>query len=324
MALSNMQVYNEEIYLNTIEILGQMIDKFNAASGGAIVLSAEGFMGDFSKEAFYASIASAKRRVDRYAAQATETPTALSQSEIVGVKVAGGFGPIEWEPSQLTYLQRNPGEAVNNIATGFANALLADQLNTSVAAAVAAVENQAALVNDVSGSAAISQAAINKSHAKFGDSSMMLVADVMRGDVYHRLVDEALDNSNRLFVAGNVTVIDILGKVAVVSDIPALLESGSPNKDKVLSLAAGGIVVDNTSDIVTNLDTTNGQSRIENSWQADYTFGVKLKGFAWDVTNGGKSPTDVELTTGSNWDKAVTEDKHLAGTLAVGSADIAY
>ena len=321
MALANMQAYNNEIVGTTIELLGQMTNKFNQASGGAIVLSTDGFRGDFDKESFFNQIASAQRRVDRYAANGAQGSTNLTQGEVVGVKVGGGFGPVLFEPSQLSWLQRDPGAAIMAISEGFADALLADQLNTAVGAAVAAIENQAALVNDVSGSGGITQIALNGSHAKFGDSSSMLVTDVMSGSVYHRLVGEAINNSNRLFESSNVRVIDILGKLVVVSDIPALYEAGAPNKDKVLSLTNRGIVVDNTSDIISNLDTTNGKQRIETTWQADYTFGLKLKGFSWDTTNGGASPTDAELFTGTNWDKAVADDKHLAGTLAIGSAD---
>ena len=322
MALTNMQVYNDEIVGNTIELLGQKIDMFNAASGGSILLNAATFRGDFSKESFFNQIASAQRRVDRYAANATQAATALTQGEMVGVKVAGGFGPVIFEPAQMTYLQQNPGAAITAIASGFADALLADQLNTAVGCAVAAVENVAALVNDVSGSAGVTQGGLNNSHRKFGDMSSILAADVMTGDVYHRLVAEAITNGNRLFLSTNVQVVDILGKLVVISDIPALYEAGTPNKDKVLSVTSGGIIVDNSSDIVSNMETSNGNKRIETTWQADYTFGVKLKGYAWDVANGGASPTDAELFTGTNWDKAVAENKHTLGTLLVGSADV--
>ena len=321
MALSDMQVYNDEIVGNTIELLGQKIDMFNAASGGTILLNAASFRGDFSKESFFNQIASAQRRVDRGIANASQAATTLAQGEMVGVKVAGGFGPILFEPAQLTWLQQDPGTAITAIAEGFADALLADQLNTAVGSAVAAVENVAALVNDVSGSVGVTQGGMNNSHRKFGDMSAILAADVMTGDVYHRLVAEAITNTNRLFLSTNVQVVDILGKVTIISDIPELFEAGTPNKDKVLSVTAGGIIVDNSSDIVANMETTNGQKRIETTWQADYTFGVKLKGYSWDTANGGASPTDAALFTGTNWDKAVTEDKHTLGTLLIGSAD---
>lgn len=322
MALSNMQVYNDEIVGTTIELLGQKTDVFNAASGGAIVLSSAAWKGDFSKESFFNQIASARRRVDRYAAIAVQAPTALTQGEHVGVKVAGGFGPVLFEPSQMTWLNEDPASAIRAISEGFSDALLQDQLNTAIASAVAAVSGQAALVNDVSATAGLTLNALNNSHAKFGDQSQLLVADVMTGAAWHKLIDKALTNSSQLFASGNVMVVDILGKRYVISDIPALYEAGLPNKSKVLSVTASGIIVDNTSDIIANMDTSNGNTRIQTTWQADYSFGLKLKGYSWDVTNGGKSPTDAELATASNWDKAVAENKHTLGTLAIVDADL--
>ena len=320
MALSDMKVYNDDIVGTTIELLGQKTDQFNAASGGAIVLSTAAWRGDFSRESFFNQIASAKRRVDRYAANADQAATALTQGEHVGVKVAGGFGPVLFEPAQMTWLMEDPASAIRAISEGFSDALLADQLNTAVGAAVAAVGGNTTLVNDVSATAGISLNALNGSHAKFGDQSQLLITDVMTGATWHSLVDKALTNSSQLFVSGNVLVVDVLGKRYVISDIPALYETGTPNKAKVLSVVANGIIVDNASDIISNVDTSNGKTRIETTWQADYTFGLKLKGYSWDATNGGKSPTDAELFTASNWDKAVAENKHTLGTLAIGDA----
>ena len=322
MSLSDMKVYNDDIVGTTIELLGQKTDQFNAASGGAIVLSTASWRGDFSRESFFNQIASAKRRVDRYAAIASQAATALTQGEHVGVKVAGGFGPVLFEPAQMTWLNEDPASAIRAISEGFSDALLADQLNTAVGAAVAAVSGQAALVNDVSASAGLSLNALNNSHAKFGDQSQLLITDIMTGAAYHTLVDKALTNANQLFVAGNVMVVDVLGKRYVISDIPALYEAGTPNKTKVLSVVANGIIVDNASDIISNIDTSNGNTRIQTTWQADYSFGLKLKGYSWDATNGGKSPLDAELFTASNWDKAVAENKHTLGTLAIADADL--
>ncbi len=325
MALANMQVYDEQIRLRTIELLGQDLEKFNAASGGTIVLDMNRWMGNYTRASFYDSLASAQRRVNRDDANSSQASTNLSESELVGVKVAGGFGPVLFEPSQLTWLSANPQEAIDVIAQGFADALLADQLNTSVGAAIAAVENVAALVNDVSagtaGAGALTQTVLNGSHAKFKDRSGMLVADVMSGPAYHKLLEKGLENGERLFQSSNVRVQSILGKLFVVSDIPALEVAGTPNKTKVLSVVAGGIIVDNASDILTNMDTSNGQRRIETTWQADYSFGIKLKGYAWDIANGGSSPDDAALFTGTNWDIKMSDVKHTLGTLAIADID---
>jgi len=325
MALANMEVYNEQIRLRTIELLGQDLQKFNAASGGAIVLDTGRWMGNYNRASFYDSLASAQRRVNRNDANTAQAATDLSESELVGVKVAGGFGPVLFEPSQLTWLSSNPEEAIGVISQGFADALLADQLNTAIGSAVAAIENIAGLVNDVSaltaGAGALTQTVLNGSHAKFKDRSGMLIADVMSGPAYHKLLEKGLENGERLFESSNVRVQSILGKLFVVSDIPALEVAGTPNKTKVLSLVSGGVIVDNASDILTNMETNNGQRRIETTWQADYSFGIKLKGFAWDIANGGSSPDDATLFTGSNWDNKMADTKHTAGTLAIADID---
>jgi len=136
------------------------------------------------------------------------------------------------------------------------------------------------------------------------------------------LIDKALANGEQLFVSSNVTVVSILGKIMVVSDIPALYVAGVPNKTKVLSVVAGGVIVENATDIITNMETTNGNTRIETTWQADYAFSIKMKGYAWDIAVGGASPEDAELFTGSNWDIAVADNKHTLGTLTIADADL--
>lgn len=320
MSLSQMQVFNQYIMPATIETLGQMIDKFNAASRGAIRLTTASVDGDFLQESFFAGVHAAQRRVDRYAAQASASVTDLTQLKHSSVKVAGGFGPIRFEPSQLTWLNKPTAEGIEVASRNFAEALLADQLNTAIAALCAAISNQASATNDVSASAGISYGAMNTAHALFGDHSGNLITQVMNGAAYHKLIGANLTNSPQLFQAQNVQVVDILGKAVVVTDAPALYVAGSPNKLRVLSLADSAAIVSNSSDVISNIQTNNGQTRIETTMQVDYSFVLGLKGYTWDETNGGKSPTDAELATGTNWDKVATNIKHTAGVITIGSA----
>lgn len=324
MALSQMQVFNEYIMPATIETLAQMVDKFNAGSNGAIRLTTAGFDGDFLQESFFAAVHSARRRVDRYASQASATATDLTQIKKSGVKIGGGFGPIRFEPSQLTWLQKPTAEGIEVASRNFAEALLQDQLNTAIAALVAAIENQSAVKNDVSASAAVTYSAMNKANSLMGDASAAIVANVMTGSVFHRLIGQNLTTSATLFNSGTVTVVDILGRPCIVTDAPALYVAGTPNKDKVLGLSDGAAIVYDGGDVISNIQTSNGQTRIETTMQVDYSFGLALKGYTWDETNGGKSPTDAEIATGSNWDKVATSIKQTAGVITIGSADVAF
>jgi len=327
MSLSQMQVFNKYIMPATIETLAQLVEKFNGASGGAIRLTTEGFEGDFLQESFYAAIHSARRRVDRYATNAAATPTDLTQLKHSSVKVAGGFGPVRFEPSQMTWLNKPTAEGIEVASRNFAEALLQDQLNTSIAALVAAIGNQgSATTVDVSATKKVDYVAVNDSHALFGDHSPLLVAQIMDGVSYHGFIGQNLTNGETLFQAGNVRVVDILGRAVVVTDAPALYSAGEvgppevPAKRRVLSLSSNAAVVHDSRDIISNIETSNGKERIETTLQIDYTFGLGLKGYTWDEANGGKSPTDAELSTGSNWDKSATSIKHTAGVMAIGQA----
>jgi len=321
MALSDLKVFSQYLTEATIETVAQEIERFNGSSNNTIVLSSDGFDGDYMQEAMFASLHNAQRRVDLNAANTSVSSTSLSQLQANSVKVAGGFGPVLWEPATLQWIRQDEAAALEAISRNMSEAILQDQLNTVISSIVAASENNANVTNDISASSGLSQAAINSTHAKFGDRSASLRAQVMNGQAYHKLIGEALTNSNQLFSSEGVLIVDILGKPVVVTDAPALYESGTPNKIKVLSLAEMAGMVSDGGSLITNIEQSNGKGRIETTMQADYNFGVGVKGYAWDTVNGGNSPSDAELGTGTNWDKYVTNDKDTAGVITVADAD---
>lgn len=326
MALSDMEAFNSYFMPATIETLEQMVEKFNEASGGAILLTTEGFDGDFMQQSFYAGLAGARRRVNRYGTNGAVNSVDLTQLEHNTVKVAGGFGPVRYEPSQMTWLRKPTAEGIEVASRYFAESLLQDQLNTAVSSLVAAISNQgAATTVDVSDTKAVDYIAVNESHGLFGDNSSRLITQVMSGASYHKFIGQNLNNENALFAAGSVRVVDILGRLVVVTDAPALYSSAvaepaAPAKRRVLSLVSGAATVHDSRNLITNIDTSNGKERIETTMQIDYDFGLGLRGYSWDVASGGASPGDAELGTGSNWSLEVSDIKHTAGTLAIGQA----
>lgn len=319
--LSNMQVFNQYLMPVLTEMYPQEIEKFNAASNGTILLTAANFDGDFMERSFYNALHSSQRRVDRYAANGAQAGTNLTQNKDVSVKVAGGFGPIVYEPSQMSWLQKPTQEGITVAARYFAEALMADQLNTAIASLVAAISNQPTATNDVSGGTdvPVTQGEINNGLALFGDRSRSIRALVMTGSQYHKLVGQAIANSNNLFEIGGIAVSQGTafgqGRPIIVTDSPSLF-AGS--LQRVLGLQAGAAQIGNSGDIVTNVQDNNGKDRIETTFQADYSFTVGLLGYAWDEVNGGKSPSDADLSTGSNWDLVMSSIKDTAGVIIIG------
>ena len=93
----------------------------------------------------------------------------------------------------------NPAAALEAISRNLSEAIMKDQLNTAISAAVAAIEAQGTANVYDTGTFPITYADINLAHAKFGDSSSLLVADIMDGTQYHALVGQNLTNTTNLF-----------------------------------------------------------------------------------------------------------------------------
>jgi len=302
-----------------IERLGQNTEVFNEKSRGAIRLTGDRFTGDFLEETFYKSLAAAQARIQIRTNPNPDAPVVdLTQDAVNSVKVAGRFGPVRYEGAQLSWLAKPTGEGIAKFSEFMANALIADMVNTAISVAVAAFNNNTAVVANA-GTNPITLSAMNKAHAKFGDSSASIVADVVSGKIYHELISQNILNTANLFQAGNITLVEWLGKVVIVTDAPGLYKATpTPAQDYVLGLADSAIVVtDAAQGLITNIEEKNGKERIETLMQSNYDFSIRLKGYKW---GGSSSPSNAQLFTGTNWTQVASDVKDTAGVLAIGQA----
>lgn len=65
------------------------------------------------------------------------------------------------------------------------------------------------------------------------------------------------------------------------------------------------------------MQQVTGKENLGMIYQAEWSYGIALRGYAWDMASGGKSPDDAALGTGANWDKTASSDKDTAGVLLV-------
>lgn len=317
MTIANMAVFNDFAYATITETIAQQVDKFNAASRGTINLRTKGNVGDFAYKASFAEIASLMRRRDIYATGSIST-TPLAMLSDASVKIAGGTAKVLFDPSQFTWIQQNPELAGVVIGEQVAKGMMQDMLNSGLRAMRAATVNVGATAAYTVGSqGTLTLNALNAGAALFGDAAQNIRAWVMHSKPLHDLYDASLTNTAQLFQFGNVQVReDGFGRVFVVTDAPTLYGAvSSPDVTDyyTLGLVENAIVVDDNGDFFANLETSNGDENINRSWQGEYTFNLGLKGYTWDTGNGGKSPTDAEIGTGTNWDKTATDIKNTAG-----------
>ena len=319
MALSDLAVYSEYAYSSMTEVLRQKIDLFNTATGGAIQLRAAAHQGDYSDVAFFAKISGLVRRRNSYGSGSVGEKK-LAHLVDTMVKVAAGTPPVRLDPGQFKWIQQNPEVAGAALGQQLAVDTMADMLNVGLGASYAALSAQTAVVYDATGNTSpentLSFGNLNNGQAKFGDQASTISAWVMHSKPMFDLYGKNLTNSASLFTYGNINVMrDPFGKLLVMTDSQNLVIAGTPNNYAVLGLVPGAVIIDQNNDYTANEEAKNGDENIIRTFQAEWSYNVGVKGFAWDKTNGGKSPNDAALLTATNWDKYATSHKDLAGVV---------
>lgn len=317
MAMSNMVVFDDFVQRTITEVIAQQVDLFNAASNGTITLTTQRNRGDFAHTSQFAEIAGLIRRRDVYASGAV-SPVALAMLQNASVKVAAGTPPIAFNPSQFTWIQEQPEVAGVVIGEQVAIGQFQDMLNAGLKSARAAMVNVgAAATYNIASQGALSLNGLNRGAQKFGDRAQNIRAWVLHSTPLHDLFDQALTNTARLFTFGDIRVIeDGFGRRFIVTDSSSLygaVTSPDVTDFYTLGLVENAIVVEDNGDFFSNLQTVNGDENITRSWQGEWTYNLSLKGYTWDTSAGGKSPTDAEIGTGTNWDKTATDIKNTAG-----------
>lgn len=318
MALSDLAVFSEYAYDSMTEVLAQQVELFNAASRGTITLQPAAHQGDYSDRAFYAKIDGLVRRRNAYGSGSVTGKT-LAHLVDTMVKVAAGTPPVSLDPGQFKWIQRNPEEAGAALGQQLAVDTLADMLNTGVAAAYAAMAQVTEIVHDGT-AGTLTPTALNNGARKFGDRSNAVLAWIIHSSPLHDFYNDNLANAERLFTYGTVNVIaDPFGRVFVATDSPSLFTVDGVgvgiDEFHTLGLVADALVIHQNNDFTDNFETKNGDENILRTYQAEWSYNVGVKGFAWDKTNGGASPTDAALATATNWDRYATSEKDLAGVV---------
>lgn len=320
MALSDLAVYSEYAYLAMTEVLQQQVNLFNAASGGAIQLSAAAVQGDFSDQAFFKKIDGIVKRRNAYGSGSISQKT-LQQLVDTMVKVAAGTPEIRLDPGQFRWIQQNPEVAGTMVGQQLAIETLADMLNTGLgawyAAHVAVTANLLTITDRTAPADLMNFGAQAEAAAKLGDGSGGAIqAWVMHSKPLHDLYINNLSNAERLFTYGTVNVQrDPFGRIMIMTDSPSLVATGTPNVYHTLGMTSSSLIIGQNNDFDAAEQTITGDENLIRTYQAEWSYNIGVKGFAWDKANGGKSPTDAALFTSSNWDKYASSNKEIGGVI---------
>jgi hypothetical protein len=305
------------------EGIAQAVDKFNGGSNGTILLRSNRKPGDFDYAAFFANAGGLVSRQDQ-TSTSSATAKKLTQAEIASVKINRKIGPVEWTRSALL----KPGLSMDAIkfAAGSqaAEDVQSDMLNNALRAARAALANQAANKYTIASSGTVNTAGLVSGLALFGDAANRIDAWVMHSKVAFDLLQYQIAPANNGDVLANSVIVAAspatLNRPIIVTDSDALVVASGTGTSATtdyytLGLSAGALVVEDTEEEYVTIQEVTGLEQIMIRMQGEFAYNLGVKGFTWDVTNGGKNPADAAVGTGSNWDKVYTSKKDLAGVV---------
>lgn len=319
--LANFKIYNDQFNGGVVETLTQVSDIFNEQSRGAIQLGTEYSRGHFQYESFFQTGDWVSRRDITSVADVEDGP--ITQGEFVSVKVNRKFGP---KAMTLDAFKKIGETDVDNetlsfmLGTQVAKDMQVEMANGALAALVAAL-GQTAVATDVkytvpsNGDIGAGDALI-EGIALFGDRADLIECWVMHSKVFYKLVGNQF--AGNIFGVSAVSIAEgtaaTLGKPVVIIDSPSLY-AGSPRNYYTLGLTRGALQLDYSEPATVVSQLVTGKENLAVRVQGEYAYNYTMKGFAWDVQNGGVNPTNNALGTGTNWDKVVASYKDLPGVL---------
>ncbi len=312
---SNFKVYQEYMKTRAAETLQQNADVFNAATNGAIVMRTVEKPGDYEYESFFKDIPNLVTRRD-VTTNAAATKLSMLQDEFIRVKLNRKIGPVDQNRDSFRKLFARYSEAefADILGGQISVAQQLDMVNSVLLAARAALVNVPTLLSTVSSNGTLGTTSLVDGLAKFGDAANRIVCWVMHSKPYYDLVKQQIvaniDGVSN-FVVAQATPIT-LNRPVLVTDSDSL-KAGSPLDYYTLGLTASGALceVTETQDIL--IDDVSGGENILTRMQGEFAYNIGLKGFKYDVANGGQNPNATAVGTGTNWDKAASYDKALAG-----------
>lgn len=311
---SDFKIYEPEFYGGMVEAITQNVNVFNAASNGALRLVSAAQKGHYDKESFFKDIANLVTRRDITSVSAA-TDLAMTQDEIIAVKANRKIGPVTQTMDAFKKLGANPSEMSLVFGRMVGSRVVQEMVNTSVAALSSAVGGQAGLIHTIAANGTMTHAALVSGMAKFGDAAGRLRAWVMHSKPYFDLFQQSI--TDKITNVADVVIVQgtpaTLGKPVIVTDIPGLLVSGTPNLYHTLGLVEDAVTVNESEERNIISQVVTGLENLAVRIQGEYAYTIKLKGYKWDVANGGANPASAALVTASNWDVAVSDNRDTAG-----------
>lgn len=314
------KIFDDVLQTRNQERVAQVVNAFNQASGGAILLAQEGKTGDYAYESFFKAVDGVGRRDPNSTSALTDIR--LSGEENITVKLHRTYTKNMLVSALMNmFPNASPEEISFYLGENYADEKLKDMLNRVLIAGVAALTGETTNKLDITNETTktVNHASLVKSMAKLGDKGTEISALVMHSKPYYDLMGNAI--SDKIYDVGSNVIysgsVATFGRPVIVTDSPALINEASTDTYNTLLLTPGALKADVSTNEVIFGELVSGLANLLYRQQNEYTYNVGVKGFKWDTSNGGANPTDANLGTSGNWDKSATSHKDLAGVVLI-------
>lgn len=319
---SDFRVYQDQFQAGIVETLTQNSNAFNAASAGAITLSTISRRGDYSQQAFFKNVANLVTRRDT-ASTSDATILGMTQDEWISVKLNRKIGPVDQTKDSFRKILAGMAADEMSFILGqqAAKAMQVEMLNSALRAGRAALNNQAAVKHTMASGgtpgATIDTAGLVTGLSKFGDAASQIVLWVMHSKVYYDLVQQQIaaniDGVSSFNVASASPI--TLNRPVLITDSDALIQTGTNTDYFTLGLTADALMVENTEEEEMIIEDVTGKENLITRMQGEFAYNLGVRGFKWDIANGGANPADAALGTGTNWGPNRDSFKDFAGVI---------
>ena len=315
---TDLSIYQDYFHTGMIEAIAQALTGFNEATLNTLTLTQQSRLGHYAYTSMFNRLATITNRRDIGSVSA-QTPTTLTNVDHITVKLNRKIKDIQMTEDAWKKQGKNPEEMVTALGVMAGKDRMQEYLNTSISALVGALSNQSS-TNYVSvcatGAGTMTATNLNTGFRLYGDAASGIRFLVMHSKPYYDLVAQAI--SDKVYgEVGNViygAAPGTFGRPVLVTDSSDLVTTdGTNDAYYTLGLTEGAANLEESEDDSVLIERVGGLENITIRFQGEYAYNIGLKGFQWDVANGGINPSSV--ATGSLWDMIATSYKNLGGVV---------
>lgn len=311
--VSDFKIYEEQFFSGLAEKAADSAAIFNERSNGAIILETKDLVGNYTQASFFPVISNLITRQD-LTSVAAATSLKATQDEFVGVKVNQKIGPIDNTLNALrrTIAKMTPEAYSMYLGSQIGDAIIQRMVTVGIKALVAAITGNAGCLYDVSTTETLNSMNLISGRALFGDRSEEIVCWIMHSkpwnDLLKNQVAEGLDTISGMALGKGIAA--TMGRPQVVTDNASLINSA---KYYNLGLVPGALRITESEGQNIVKEWVTGLEQLVYRVQGELAFNIEVKGFKYDIANGGSNPADATIATTTNWDQVATSDKDTAG-----------